>query len=134
MRAEVQRIEHAMRAAQTLDSNNFPALPKDAPEETRQSWMSSIDTWFTSSGWSGTVETFLNGQHDFSFKDGHARSEAMATSGAGEVNVRTLSKELQEDFKASDAKEWGSVNGSGATRALDRQTSDSVRIRFPDRI
>ena len=81
-------------------------------------------------GWDVATLALLEGL--ICFEDYVFASEAPPKSkAADEVNVKTLSKEMQSQFRTADCKEWTAILGSGAVRVLDPQAAHPLaQARF----
>eukprot|EP00959_Pyramimonas_sp_CCMP1952_P096568 2018418-Pyramimonas_sp.AAC.1 len=67
-----------------------------------------LDSWFEDSGWSGGIETCMNGRKDLIFEhsedcDGQW---SLLSSRGGEVKIEDLSAQELEEFRRSDETEW----------------------------
>ena len=92
-------------------------------------------------GWSGSPETFANGDSYWAFSRSRSRfiaEPAAAFSGAasrgGEVTLKRLMPEEKQAFISSDESEWQAILATGAVRVLSPAESQLARLRHPDRI
>ena len=127
-------------AAASNPSGSQAAGPTDSMDETGLSalegFCEALDSWFESSGWSGDIETYMNGRKDLIFEhsEDSAGQWSLLSSRGGEVKLKDLSGPELEQFRQSDEAEWGVLNKQNVLRILSKEESARVLRTRPERV